>query len=183
MGTWLGNCLLEALRLTKAICTEERRDTSLHPPHHTLRVLPHPAPFLFLCDGISVTLMWPHWLSIVHELPPGAATGEAKSVCHWVPPFPLHRGGPPPHLHTRGRFWDMQGPSFSLQQVASIAVLSMLPLTLSSWAPLSALRPTWLPREGQSWPWIQSSDLTGSNLCVKGLINHAVEAVVGSRDP
>ena len=37
--------------------------------------------------------------------------------------------------------------------------------------------------EGQSWPWIQSSDLTGSNLCVKGLINHAVEAVVGSRDP
>lgn len=29
----------------------------------------------------------------------------------------------------------------------------------------------------------QSSDLTGRNLCIKGLINHAVEAVVGSKDP
>ena len=32
----LGNCHLVALRLTKAVCTEERKGTSLHPPP------PHP---------------------------------------------------------------------------------------------------------------------------------------------
>ena len=49
---------LAALRLICTIVgTEERKGISLHPPNHTLRVLPHPAPFLFLCEGISVTLM------------------------------------------------------------------------------------------------------------------------------
>ena len=45
------------LRLRKAVCTEERKGTSLHPPHHTLQVLPHPAPFLLLCEEIRVMLM------------------------------------------------------------------------------------------------------------------------------
>ena len=111
----------------------------------------------------------------------GAATGEAKRVCPWVPLFPLHHQGPPPHWHSRGLFWDRQGPSLRLQQVVFTAVLSMPPLKLNSCAPLPALQPTWLPWEGQSWLWIRSSDLTAGNLCIKDLIIHTVKAEVHSR--
>ena len=148
----LGNCHAAALRLTKAIHTEGRRGTFLHQQHHTLWLPDTLHPFLLLCMKITESCSCDHMGSppfmgchLLQGMPRAFALTTPGDLS-----FLWALGDPTPHLHTRGLFQNMQRTSLSLQQDASITVLSTSPLKLSPCIPFSTLWSPWRPQERSS---------------------------------